>query len=164
MILAESFFGSGNSLRRVGKALLTTVTIIAVAHALPAEASHLSISIQAPPKLLLSPVARTAIEDTRTLLQQAMPSAIVNVNKAKAQVLIALPDSGGSTGRFPVYSSSTAHLLAVPDRSYRWKSRSEAGQRVLRLQAHTPEGVACGLYGLLQGKLGFRFQDRKSVV
>ncbi|MBC7962035.1 MAG: hypothetical protein H7Y05_03725 [Steroidobacteraceae bacterium] len=148
--------------------LVVAVILISATDAASASASSFSVTIQASPKLLLSPVAQAAINDTRALLQQAMPSAHISINnKAGTQIVIVLPDTSPSTNRpHPLQPASTAkNRLSTPDRSYRWKSRSEAGQTVLRLQARSPQGVACGLYGLLQGKLGFRFHHpRESVI
>jgi hypothetical protein len=136
----------------MGRMLGAAAILIAVAHVVPADAANLSVTIQASPKLLSSPVAQTAIDDTKALLQQAMPSADVSINKAKARVVIVLPDTNVSTNR-PNHSppnhpphSSTKHRLPTPDRSYRWKSSSEAGQTILRLHAGSPEGMACGLF------------------
>jgi hypothetical protein len=146
--------------------LVAVVTIISAAHVVPAGASNLTVTIQASPKLLTSPVVQVAINDTRALLQQAMPSAHVSINRAGARVVIALPDTIMSANRpYPPLSASTVQRLKPPDRSYRWKSGPKAGQTILRLQARSAEGVACGLYGLLQGKLGFRFHHpRESVI
>ncbi len=140
--------------------------LISATVAVPASASSLSVTIQASPKLLSLPVAKAAILDSRLLLQQAIPSADVGINTAGAQIVIILPDTGILTNRpFPLKPASTVkNRLSAPDRSYRWTSSSKAGQTVLRLQARTPEGVACGLYGLLQGKLGFRFHHPQESV
>jgi hypothetical protein len=145
--------------------LLTTFVVLTIAAgAVPASAASLSITIQASPQLLSSPVALTAVDDTRALLQQAMPSARVSINStSQAHIVIILPEANGTTHRLP--TASNKPRLPVPDRSYQWKSRPAAGQTVLRLQANSPDGVACGLYGLLQGKLGFRFHHpRESVL
>src|SRR5450631_349317 len=113
--------------------LVVAVTIISAAHVVPAGASNLTVTIQASPKLLTSPVAQTAIDDTRALLQQAMPSAHVSINRAGARVVIALPDTIMSANRpYPPLSASTVQRLPSPDRSYRWKSRTVAGHTVLR--------------------------------
>jgi hypothetical protein len=150
----------------MGEILVAVVILFAAADVVPANAASLFITIQASPKLLSSPVAQAAIDDTRALLQQAMPSADVSINKAGAEVVIILPETNITIKKqLPTHSASTKHSLSTPDRSFRWKSRSEAGQTVLRLKACSPEGVACGLYGLLQGKMGFRFHHpRESVI
>jgi hypothetical protein len=150
----------------MGRFLVAAVTLIAAAYVVPANAATLSVTIQASPKLLSSPVARSAIDDARALLHQAMPSADVGINKAGAAVVIILPDTPDTTNSpRPAQPASTRQRLPTPDRSYCWRSRSETGTTVLRLQARSPDGVACGLYGLLQGKLGFRFHHpRESVL
>ncbi len=146
--------------------LLTTVALIITVIAVPADAAGRSITIQAPPGLLASAVARTAIMDARALLKQAMPSAKVSINGSGAGVLIILSDPAlQAEQKNPSPTSSAMRRLPVPDRCYRWKSGTESGRTVLRLQAHSPEGVACGLYGLLQEKMGFRFHHpRESVI
>ena len=124
------------------------------------------ITIQAPPQLLSAPVTQAAIADAMALLRQALPSADVSINKkAGAKVVIVLPDINVSTNRSQLsLPSPSIRRLPVPDRSYRWKSSPEAGQTILRLQASSPQGVACGLYGLLQAKMGFRFHHPQESV
>jgi hypothetical protein len=150
----------------MGGILIAAIILIVLAFVVPANASSLSISILASQKLLSSPVTQAAVVDTRALLQQAMPTAAVSINKAGAQVVIILPDTDILTNKqHRPLSASTTQRLPTPDRSYRWKSRLEGAQTVLRLRASSPQGVACGLYGLLQGKMGFRFHHpRESVI
>jgi hypothetical protein len=133
----------------------------------PTAASAYSINIHVSKKLLTLPVARTAIEDGKALLQQAMPSAVISINtNTHSQIIIILPEAESFTKKQPSpLAASAENRLPEVDRSYRWISRLESGQVVLRLQARSPEGVACGLYGLLQGKMGFRFHHpRESVI
>lgn len=147
--------------------LFAAVILTVVALAVPAGAAGLSISIQASKKLLSSPVAGLAIMDNRALLQQALPSAKVSINsRTGSEVLIILPDTDSpANGTRTSPPAAAMRRLPLPDRSYRWKSGSTNGRTVLRLQARSAEGVACGLYGLLQGKLGFRFHHpRESVI
>lgn len=147
--------------------LIAAVILTVAALAVPADAAGLSITIQASKKLLLSPVARLAILDNRALLQQALPSAKVSINsRTGSGVLIILPDTHipADGARTPL-PAATMRRLPLLDRSYRWESGSTNGRTVLRLQAQSAEGVACGLYGLLQNKLGFRFHHpRESVI
>jgi hypothetical protein len=144
---------------------LTTFVVLPIAAGVvPASAASLSVTIQVSPQLLASPVSLAAIVDTRALLQKAFPSARVSINRtSQAHIVIILPEANGTTHRPP--KATNHQRMLVPDRSYRWKSRPAVGQTVLRLQANSPDGVACGLYGLLQGKLGFRFHHpRESVI
>jgi hypothetical protein len=145
--------------------LISAAVILSLQFETPVEAADFLISISASPKLLDSPIVRAAADDTRSLLQQAMPSATVNVNNIGAQVVFRLPDPKEVTNKQTALPASTGQRLPTPDRSYHWSSAFEKGRTVLRLQATSPEGVACGLYGLLQGKLGFRFHHpRESVI
>ncbi|TLN04164.1 hypothetical protein FDZ73_04605 [bacterium] len=66
-------------------------------------------------------------------------------------------------------SSHPAHhsaypLLQVPRTGYRWHSRQAKNNTELRLEASSPQGVACGLYGLLQERLGFKFIDPRQTL
>ncbi|HBA70810.1 MAG: hypothetical protein A2X82_18260 [Geobacteraceae bacterium GWC2_55_20] len=147
--------------------LLAAAVLIVASIAVPAGATGFHITIQAPARLLASPVASSAINDTGALLQQSLPSAKVSINgRTGSEVLIILPDTDIPTdGTRTSPPAAAMRRLPLPDRSYRWKSGSESGRTVLRLQARSAEGVACGLYGLLQGKLGFRFHHpRESVI
>lgn len=155
-----------NALFRWGCMMGAAVILIIGELIAPAHAATCSITIQASPRLLSSPIAHAAIADTEALLHQAMPSADIGINKTGATIVIILPDTRVTASRPHLTSLPSARQrLITPDRSYCWKSRSEAGQTVLRLQARSPDGVACALYGLLQGKMGFRFHHpRESVI
>jgi hypothetical protein len=75
--------------------LVAFILLTAVEGAVAAPArSHLTVSIQASPQLISSHVALAAIDDTRELLQQAMPYARVSINStSRAQIAIILPDT-----------------------------------------------------------------------
>ena len=56
-------------------------------------------------------------------------------------------------------------LLYAPWSGYRWDSRRRKNSVEIRLEASSPQGVACGLYGLLQERLGFRFiHPRQTLI
>jgi len=153
-------------LHRVMIVTVVTTVILVLACLIPqAKASDFSITIHVSKKLLTVPVSKTAIEDSEVLLQQAMPAADITINSKKtARIIIILPEVEKFTkNQAPPLPLSVTARLPVPDRSYRWVSRLETGRTVLRLQARSPEGVACGLYGLLQGKLGFRFHHPREA-
>lgn len=109
----------------------------------------LRITIQAAPALLKSPVAGNAINDVIALLGRSFTGAAIGLNKP-ADVLIELSLCSQST-------KSAPNSFKVPDASYSWRSQRSGQRIVLRLEATSPEGIASGLYGLLQEKLGIRF-------
>jgi hypothetical protein len=110
--------------------------------------------------------AYLAIADAAGLLQRALPAAAVGHNLAAADVRIVLPDVIANRERCVPGPSVRPYLCtAVPDAAYRWRSARNSRAVVVQLMAVSPEGVAAGLYGLLQEKLGFRFHHpRQSVV
>ena len=143
---------------------LFVLVILTIAEgAVAASASSFSVTIQVQPHLLSSHIARAAIDDASALLQQAMPHARVSINStSQAEVVIILTDTSKVRGK--LLTASNRHPLHLPNRSYQWISRTAAGQTILRLQASSPEGVASGLYGLLQAKMGFRFHHPQESV
>ena len=155
-----------NALFRWCFMLSAALILIIGVRTVPAVAAPCSITLQASPQLLVSPIAYAAIADTEALLRQAMPAADIGINTAGAAVVIILPDMPSTPHRpHPVGPLSGTRRLTTPDRSYRWQSCREAGRTVLRLRAGSPDAVACGLYGLLQGKLGFHFHHpRESII
>jgi hypothetical protein len=129
-------------------------------------ATPLIISIDASERLCSNPVATYAIADAADLLRSAFPGALVGHNVATCQVRIRLPDVVANREQcVPGPSERPYYCTAVPDASYRWGSTTLRGVSTLQLETGTPEGVAAGLYGLLQEKLGFRFHHpRESLV
>lgn len=133
--------------------------------AAPASARPLSIGIRASGSLLDHSASRLAVDDCRSLLAKAFPGASVTVNPPGADVLIVLPElapAGRRTQR-PV-AGRPYPTLAAPDASYRWTATAAKGKPTLRLAAVTPEGVASGLYGLLQERIGIRFIHPRQTV
>ena len=121
-------------------------------------ASPLIISIDAPERLCSNPVAVLAIADAADLLRRSIPRAQVVHNARVCQVRITLPTVDSGRDRCVPGPSERPYLCtAVPDAAYRWQSRRRGEEILLALDTGTPEGVAAGLYGLLQEKLGFRF-------
>jgi len=116
---------------------------------LAVSARPLAISVSVSRSLLGMPTARLAVDDTVLLLRRAFPKALIGVGQGHADVAINLP-------LIPAAAAS-ARSAAPPDSSYRWRSTRRSGVISLYLAASTPEGVACGLYALLQEKLAIRF-------
>jgi len=117
--------------------------------ALATPGRPLAIAIRAPQSLLSHPPVRLAFDDTIVLLRRAFPFALVRPGQGRAQVVIRLPAVPDAT--------VAAHPSVPPDNSYCWRSTRRGGVITLKLAASTPEGVANGLYALLQEKLALRF-------
>jgi hypothetical protein len=144
--------------------ILTVIAVAFTAH--NSEALPLTISIDASKSIRADPVASQAIDDARVLLRSSFPRAMVTGDAHSCQVRIVLPDVSANRDRCIPGPSVRPYLCtAVPDASYRWRSHKRSGIILLRLSAVSPEGIAAGLYGLLQEKLGFRFyHPRESII
>ena len=144
--------------------LLTFLAVVLPLH--HSQARPLSISIDASDRLRSNPVAPLAIDDATRLLSRAFPDALIAYNARNCRLRIVLPDVVPNREQCIPRSSVRPYLCTpVPDSSYRWKSSRRNGTVTLALETGTPEGVAAGLYGLLQEKLGFRFHHpRESII
>jgi len=143
---------------------LTTLAISFFAH--PAQASRpLAISIDATERLCSNPTAALAIADAADLVRRSFPAARVVHNARTCQVRIRLPDVVANREQCVPAPSQRPYLCtAVPDASYGWQSSGSRGSITLSLATGTPEGVAAGLYGLLQEKLGLRFYHPRETL
>jgi len=144
--------------------ILTVMAVVFAAHY--SEALPLTISIDASKKLRATPVASQAIDDAEGLLRSSFPRAVVTRDAQLCRVRIVLPDVSANRDLCVPGPSVRPYLCtAVPDAAYRWRSGKNGGTIILSLSAVSPEGVAAGLYGLLQEKLGFRFyHPRESII
>ncbi|MHC1698664.1 MAG: hypothetical protein AB9919_11510 [Geobacteraceae bacterium] len=118
-----------------------------------------TISIVASKSLLQTTEVRMAVTDAIALLRQGFPTAQVMMNTPAAQIRIVLPDPKQMRKNLPSHPARHPRypLLQVPWSGYHWHSRQTKNTTELRLEASSPQGVACGLYGLLQERLGFKF-------
>lgn len=145
--------------------LFVLITLVVGLNADYSLAHPLTISISAPERLYRNPVAYLAIADSAELLQQSFSAAQVMHNVRNCQVEIELPDVEPNRDQcIPGPSMRPYFCTAVPDASYHWQSIRQGNTIILRLEAHSPEGVAAGLYGLLQEKLGCRFYHPRENI
>lgn len=145
---------------------LLVLTALLFFHAANAvQARPLTISIDAPDRLYFNPAVSLAAADSSELLRRCFPDARVVHNTRPCQVRIVLPDVSANRDLCIPGPSVRPYLCtAVPDASYRWHSARRGGTVTLKLETASPEGVAAGLYGLLQEKLGFRFYHPREQI
>lgn len=132
--------------------------------AVVAEA-QLHISIQVPPSLQDTSITSLAIADVQQLLVQAC-SCEVQLNNTTAEVQLVLHDISHESAAAPTAFSKAATFpyRFYPNHDYAWKQEKVGNQYVLQLSAQSWQGVSCGLYGLLQEKLGFKFYHPRATV
>ena len=130
------------------------------------SAASIRITVQASQSLLAFPMARSAIDDSIALLKQSFPEGDVSLNGRHAEICLIMPEIRGTVTTSRSKGVRRPYpVLAVPDSSYCWRSRSSEGRTVIRLEATSLEGVSCGIYGLLQEKLGIRFiHPRQTII
>lgn len=157
------------SSRNATKAGLITlyccIALLVLSNPQSVSARQMRISVQSSRTLLTNPVAKAAIDDCINLLHSAFPGAEVALNAPAGSVNILLPViAPGSDTCLPSVNKRPYRCSPVPDPSYRWSSQKRNSVITLRLKAKTAEGVASGLYGLLQEKLGFRFHHPRETI
>lgn len=129
-------------------------------------AAQQNISIITPDANLKNSVSKLAIEDVQALLQQACNCKIeINNNAYPVQIHLPAIDSS-KTSELTVFEEKANYpYLHVPNHHYSWSSKQENGKTILLLETPTFYGLSCGLYGLLQEKLGYRFyHPRESII
>jgi hypothetical protein len=98
-----------------------------------------------------------------TLLRQGFPGSEVTLNGKDSSVRLVLNEPAPRPDAQP-HQPRPYPRLAAPDPSYTWSSTKSAGVITARLTTRSPEGISCGLYGLLQERLGFRFVHPRQTV
>ena len=125
-----------------------------------------TICIIAPDSLLRVPVVNLAVNDTIDLLRRGFPNARVTLNAPGSRIRIVLPEAEQllqhSVQRKKQHTRYP--LLHSPWQGYRWNSHRDKRGIELRLHASSLQGVACGLYGLLQERLGFKFIHPRQTI
>ncbi len=134
--------------------LLLCLCLLAICQT--AEA-RLHITLLDPARLNSLAVSGPAIRDAQHLLTQAFPAARVSLNQPGADIVLQLPVFRLKNRTYTVAVNALIPQPALPDRSYAWRSKRQGRRLLLRLEARSTAGVACGLYGLLQEQLGIRF-------
>ena len=146
-------------------AFLIVLTIFLSVQTSQAHRRPLTISIDVSERVCSNPVAYLALADSVELLRRSFPQATIAHNVRSCQVRITLPDVVANRNScIPGPSVHPYLCTAVPDASYHWQSSRRKGAITLRLETGTPEGIAAGLYGLLQEKLGFSFYHPRECL
>ncbi|MES2621627.1 MAG: hypothetical protein V4615_12320 [Bacteroidota bacterium] len=123
-----------------------------------------SISIKTDAVNLSQSVSKQAIGDVVNLLEDACKCS-VQINNPEAEIQIILPSilkSSEAPSRFE--NNAKYPILHYPETDYRWTSMKKDTLTLLQLETKSYEGISCGLYGLLQEKLGFKFYHPRETI
>lgn len=123
------------------------------------------ISIQFDPSHYGQPAIKIAVADVVELLKSAFPFEIGTTNP-NADILIVLPPIDLARQSQPTRweKEATFPYFHVAPADFKWIASRQGKQRVLKLEAISPKGVANGLYALLQEKLGFSFYHPRETI
>lgn len=112
-----------------------------------------------------SPQSGYAIRDAMQLLETACGCTVSTRNSA-AEIQIQLPQiSPEAADKISKWEEkATFPYFHYPQHHYQWASKKENDKVILRLETPTVVGIANGLYGLLQEKLGFRFFHPREMI
>lgn len=109
-----------------------------------------------------SSTVKLAIEDASGLLSKAF-STNVTIGNADADVLLILPEKIKDKSEFsPVVSGSK--YIYYPNIEFQWTSSKDGKQIILKLETSTYQGIANGIYALLQEGLKFQFYHPKEMI
>lgn len=127
--------------------------------------AQLSISIEHAPELRANPITSHTLDDVRDLLAIGCNCPVAFNNRtAKVRLLLPLPEAGADSIPSEFAAGRNYPYFHYPRHGYRWNSREQSGQILLNLESPTFQGIANGLYGLLQEKLGFYFVHPRETV
>ncbi len=144
-----------------------TFLILLTGAFLPLSGQGLTISFDLEDHLSQPPVLENALRDFQELLQLGCPSCQFQPNDPEADILFVIKAPQYPSGASPVdFSKGRSYpYFKLPDHQYQWVSTDHWPQTRLTLKSPSYEGLANGLYGLLQEKLGFYFvHPRETVV
>ncbi len=125
-----------------------------------------SISLQIPDELNQAEVTKLAIEDFSKLLVQSCNCSVTFGGLiAPVDIILPKPTLPKFDGVVDEISEKGIPIMYYPSANYSWHSERVGKQIKLKLETDSYEGVAAGLYGLLQEQLGFAFyHPRKTVM
>ncbi len=146
---------------------------------MPARAASYSIAIQADPSLRRNPISANALADFTALLDSACHCIDPKASNPDITITISAPDTklqgqDFAAGRnypyfhYPshgfVWTQSKPLLSPTHTEPQALLSHSQTHSDSLALTAPSAQGIANGLYALLQEKLGFKFIHARQTI
>lgn len=126
--------------------------------------AQLNISLNPSPALLNQPITDHALTDFQQLLALACNCPLKQDDqKAAIQINFSEPTQVPFSGITNTIKDGIPYF-DYPDTDFQWQSSKNGDQITLVLSSASFEGMASGLYALLQEKLGFRFYHPRETV
>ncbi len=124
-----------------------------------------TIAIDAPPAVLENSITRITLTDVSALLTQACNCTVQY--GTTGDVVLKLPAIDTTRANQPNRFSKNFTqypYLQYPDHDYTWRASASGSGIVMTLETPSYQGIAFGLYGLLQEHLGFKFYHPKETI
>ncbi len=123
-----------------------------------------TIAIDATPAVLENSITRLTLDDVQNLLHQACNCQVVY--GTTGDVILKLPAIDTARANQPsrfAQKFDQYPYLQYPDHDYTWRAKFVDGVITMTLETPSYQGIAFGLYGLLQERLGFKFYHAKET-
>jgi hypothetical protein len=145
--------------------LKVLVIILCIGFGFTVSPAQLGVAIQADPSIRQNPISANALADFTALLDAACHCIDVKAGSPAISITIAAPDAklngqNFAAGRNYPYFHYPAHGFTWTKSSLLTQTHTES----LTLTAPSPQGIANGLYALLQEKLGFKFVHARQTI
>ncbi|CAN5401197.1 hypothetical protein BH09BAC1_BH09BAC1_02880 [soil metagenome] len=130
----------------------------------PSQAIN-TIAIDASPGVLENSITRITLADVSKLLAQACNCTVQY--GTTGDVVLKLPSIDTTRANQPSRFSKNFTqypYLQYPDHDYTWSATTTGSTLTMALQTPSYQGIAFGLYGLLQEELGFRFYHPRETI
>lgn len=120
--------------------------------------------VDAPPEAMAFPVVRNAVADFTALLDSACHCRVEDERQANVVFHLDNPPLGWETFETRFAKGRPYPYYQLPHQGFIWVHGARKGLRELELMGGSPQGLANGLYALLQERLGFQFVHAKQTV
>ena len=128
-------------------------------------AANFSFWIHAEAGAQQNTISENALKDFEGLLDSACHCKAEKPENATVVFNIYAPVAGGDTIKSAAELARDYPYFHTPTQVFKWESKpSLIGSTSLHLSAPTANGIASGLYALLQEKLGFKFLHPRQTV
>ncbi len=147
------------------KALLI---IVFVGFSFVSSAAQFVLRIQADPAIRQNPISANALADFSVLLDSACHCLDAQADVPAVILQIQAPPAGSDTQPTAFAQGRNYPYFHYPDHGFTWLQSStpltQTHTETLRLTASSAQGIANGLYALLQEKLGFKFIHARQTI
>jgi hypothetical protein len=131
---------------------------------LSGHAAHYRLVIDAEEAVQQNPISRNALADFTALLDSACHCIVSPASRADVTLFIEAPAANGALETKTLGETRNYPFYYYPAHGFVWTSTEPLLVHSHTLSASSPQGIANGLYALLQEKLGFKFVHARQTI